>query len=237
MTRTFFALASAIVAASITTTAALAYPQTTQTEPQTEPVAQVAAAQVASQTNAVQASTTDVLATNVSTNESLNRPVDQMPTIATPPPPPAPVLQGPDYPVRLVIPSINLDTNIIGVGVNAKGEMDVPDGSTANVGWYKDGTVPGAMGSAVLDAHVFAAFQSLSRVKDGADLYVVMRSGKELHFVAQEEQYYALADVPLQTLFNRTDAPRLNLITCAGMLTPDHSTYDHRLIVYTALAQ
>src|SRR5947208_1526342 len=41
------------------------------------------------------------------------------------------------YPARLIIPSIGLDDSVLEVGLNAKGEMDVPDGKTKNVGWYK----------------------------------------------------------------------------------------------------
>src|ERR1700733_213403 len=42
-------------------------------------------------------------------------------------------------PVRLVIPSIKLDSTVEGLGVNDKGEMAVPDGRTNLVGWYSGG--------------------------------------------------------------------------------------------------
>src|SRR3989338_10251998 len=48
-------------------------------------------------------------------------------------------VQNPAEPVRLIIPSINIDSPVVGVGINEKGEMDVPDGSTDRVGWYKYG--------------------------------------------------------------------------------------------------
>src|SRR6185295_18315844 len=111
-------------------------------------------------------------------------------------------------------------------------EMDVPDGRTNKVGWYEPGTLPGNSGSAVLDAHVYAAFKNLRYAKVGDDIYVKTRSGKLLHFRAEESLVYKTSQVPLQQLFNRTDVPRLNLITCAGKLTKDRSTYDHRLILY-----
>src|SRR4051812_39392157 len=57
------------------------------------------------------------------------------------------------YPVRLIIPSIKLDTQVVDVGVNKKGEMDVPAGTTKNVGWYQNGIIPGDLGTAVMDAH------------------------------------------------------------------------------------
>lgn len=87
------------------------------------------------------------------------------------------------YPVQLYIPSIKLNSAIKPVGINEKGEMDVPSGKTKDVGWYKHGTVPGKVWSAVLDAHVYAAFKNLHQVKPGSDIYVVMSDKKVLHYV------------------------------------------------------
>jgi len=115
--------------------------------------------------------------------------------------------------------------------------MDVPSGKTGNVGWYKGGTVPGQEGSAVLDAHVFAAFSALHSLSVGDSIYVTQADGSKLHFVVSDMQYYKLADVPAQTLFNRSGGAYLNLITCAGTYIPAAGTYDHRLVVYTTLAQ
>jgi sortase (surface protein transpeptidase) len=139
-------------------------------------------------------------------------------------------------PSRLIIPSISLNDTIAKVGLNAKGEMDVPAGNTKDVGWYRAGAVPGNVGSAVIDAHVFAAFSKLKNIKIGSDIYVETDSGQRLHFVVSDLQTYALRDVPADILFNRADTERLNLITCAGNLTADHTTYDHRLVVYATLA-
>lgn len=136
---------------------------------------------------------------------------------------------------QLRIPSIDLNSVVIPVGVNAKGEMDVPSGKTNHVGWYAGGVFPGEQGTAVMDAHVFAAFANLSSVKVGADVYVDIRDGRRLHFVVRRAETHLLSELTPQMLFQQTDGRHLNLITCAGNLTPDRSTYDHRLIVYTEL--
>lgn len=146
-----------------------------------------------------------------------------------------PVVVARDLPARVIIPSIYLDAPIQPMGINYKGELDVPNGKTGNVGWYKDGTSPGEVGSAVFDAHVFAAFKKLAYVKPGSDVYVVTTSGKRLHFIVEDAKTYALKNLSPQTLYGLNDKERLNLITCAGKLTADRSTYDHRLVVYTSL--
>ena len=70
-----------------------------------------------------------------------------------------------DIPVHIRDVAIGLDASIVGVGLNEKGEMAVPSGESNNVGWYESGTVPGNYGSAVFDAHVFAAFSQLQYAK------------------------------------------------------------------------
>jgi sortase A len=141
------------------------------------------------------------------------------------------------YPTRVSIPAINVSAPIQSVGINGKGEMAVPNGKSNNVGWWKDGTVPGEAGSAVLDAHVFAAFSALKKVQSGADIFVTMSDGSTRHFVVSSAKNFALNSLSSNELFRQTDSPDLNLITCSGSLTANHSTYDHRLIVYSTLVQ
>lgn len=140
-----------------------------------------------------------------------------------------------EVPVRLIVPSIGLDTSIVGVGVNAAGEMAVPSGNTDNVGWYKYGPKPGQVGSSVLDAHVFAAFEDLRHLKVGSDIIVVTESGQRLRFVVQQSTVYKLSDITSSMLFGRKNDRWLNLITCAGK--PVGNTYSHRLIVYSTFEE
>lgn len=142
-----------------------------------------------------------------------------------------------DYPVRITAPSIALSSPIQGVGVNEKGEMDVPPGHTNNVGWYKHGTPPGASGTAVLDAHVFAAFKSLDKLKEGESIYIYMKSGKRLRYIITKTHTYKLSEISPHALFAPTKSKALNLITCAGSLTQDRSTYSHRLLVSAKLVE
>jgi sortase (surface protein transpeptidase) len=138
-------------------------------------------------------------------------------------------------PVRLIIPSIGLSAPIDSVGLNDKGEMDVPAGNSSEVGWYKYGTIPGNVGSAVIDAHVFAAFEDLRYLKVGAAVIVENANGERLEFTVNDSRVYKLGELTSGMLFGKRDARRLNLITCAGEPTADGSTYTHRLVVYTTL--
>jgi sortase (surface protein transpeptidase) len=145
-----------------------------------------------------------------------------------------------EMPSRILIPAIGVDAHIQDVGVGKTGNMAVPTNYT-DVGWYRYGTIPGQVGSAVIDGHVDngggldAVFARLDELAAGDDIYILTETERRLHFKVQEVGHYALADVPLHTLFGREDAPRLNLITCEGVWIPSEKQYDERMIVYSVL--
>lgn len=145
-----------------------------------------------------------------------------------------------EQPDRLLIPRIGVDAHIQYVGVAKSGNMAVPTNYT-DVGWFREGTVPGQVGSAVIDGHVdnglslAAVFKHLSELTVGDDIYIQTKDGSKLHFKVQEVAGYPYNGVDLQKLFNRTDAPRLNLITCEGTWIPSKKMYDGRHVVYAVL--
>lgn len=158
-------------------------------------------------------------------------PVTVLPILPT-----LPVLRSlPVLPVSVSIPSISLNSEIVPLGTDELGNMDVPSGKTDLVGWYKRGPQPGQVGTAVLDAHVFAAFTDLKKVQVGDDIFVTTESGEKLHFKVEKTKVYKLGELDPSVLFDQNDKRRLNLITCAGTLTADHSTYTHRLVVFAVL--
>lgn len=145
-----------------------------------------------------------------------------------------------EEPSRLVIPAIGVDANIQYVGVNAKGNMGVPNNFT-DVAWYKYGTAPGERGSAVIDGHVDnglalpGVFKHLDAVKIGDGIEVSTKEGSALRFAVDEIDTYPMDAVPLDKVFNRDDTARLVLITCTGAWVKEAKTYDTRLVVYAHL--
>lgn len=141
-------------------------------------------------------------------------------------------------PEQLLIPSLSINAHVQHVGTNAKGMMAVPSNFT-DVAWYKYGTVPGKLGSAVIDGHVdnglalAGVFKHLGDIKVGDDVFVVTMNGKKLHFVVSDVETYPYTDGPADRIFNASDAAHLNLITCAGTWVKGGHTYNERLVVYT----
>jgi LPXTG-site transpeptidase (sortase) family protein len=142
-------------------------------------------------------------------------------------------------PSRLVIPSLGINAHIQYVGENALGNMRAPDNFT-DVAWYEYGTVPGTVGSAVIDGHVDnglgldGVFKHLSDIVVGADVYIETAGGATLHFKVSDIEVYPYQSVP-ETLFTQNDATRLNLITCDGNWVTGGDTYDQRVVIYTRL--
>ncbi len=143
-------------------------------------------------------------------------------------------------PARLLIPKLEIDAAVQQLGVTKTGNMAAPDNFT-DVSWYKFGTVPGQIGSAVMAGHednaisLDGVFKHLEDLEVGDDVYVVTESGERLHFRVVDSQIYPYDKSPLEKIFNTTDKARLNLITCAGDWLPAAKTNDKRLVVYTEL--
>ena len=149
----------------------------------------------------------------------------------------SPITPGP--PMRLTIPTINVDAAIQHVGVSPKGEMEVPS-NTVDVAWFKPGSLPGEKGSAVIAGHLdgkngeVGVFTNLDKLKEGDMLYVEDNAGVLIAFVVRESLIYdpGYAD----NVFNRNDNAHLNLITCAGAWDGDKNTYSKRLVVFADIA-
>ncbi len=138
-------------------------------------------------------------------------------------------------PVRLKIPSINVDAAIEYVGLTSKRAMEVPINSV-DVGWYKLGPRPGEKGSAVIDGHFdgengeASVFTNLYKLKQGDKLYIEDNKGITFTFVVQESRTYDSGYS--SDVFSRSDGTHLNLITCDGVWDGIKKSYSKRLVVF-----
>jgi sortase A len=140
-------------------------------------------------------------------------------------------------PVTLRIPKIGVDAEIAAVGVNEKGEMDVPE-DTKDVGWYEPGTIPGARGQAVVAGHLDnylgqpLVFARLAELEEGDDIYVVNENGAELRFTVTGKETYPYDMTDTSAIFGPANDSRLNLITCEGTWVQSQQSYDERTVVF-----
>jgi LPXTG-site transpeptidase (sortase) family protein len=142
---------------------------------------------------------------------------------------------GPPPPGRLIIRSIGVNAQVIGVTVDKQGNMGVTS-TSYDVGWYRPGVVPGEPGDAVIDGHLDwydtsrAVFYNLANVHVGDDIEVQRLDGVTKHFkVTGVRTVPYNAQVP--GLFANTGASRLSLITCGGTWNQKLGEYLKRVIV------
>ncbi|CAN5165766.1 hypothetical protein BH09PAT1_BH09PAT1_5200 [soil metagenome] len=143
-------------------------------------------------------------------------------------------------PTTLKIPSLGVVATVESVGMDSQGRMDIPK-NDFNVAWYNLGFKPGSIGSSVIDGHFDRAsgapaiFYTLNKLKNGDKIIVADNAGHQLTFVVTDKSLYPFNDFPLQKVFNTTDQPRLNLITCDGVWNSTSHKYSQRLVIFAVL--
>ena len=138
-------------------------------------------------------------------------------------------------PVRLVIPALDIDAPIVGVG-SRNGEMDVP-ATASDVAWYEPGPRPGEEGSSVLAAHVAwqkrnGVFWNLRDLPPGAAIEVWFDTGAVHRFEAVALESFPKTELPSEEIFRRSGEPVLTLITCGGAFNPSIGRFADNVVAY-----
>ncbi|MEU8706608.1 class F sortase [Streptomyces sp. NPDC048565] len=144
-------------------------------------------------------------------------------------------------PTRLSVPSLGIDSELLRLGLNDDGTVEVPPadkGMTA--GWYAGGAVPGESGAAVLIGHNDtrfgkAVFHDLHTIAKGADIAVSDGGGKESHFTVTGTESVSKKAFPTKKVYVASGEPVLRLVTCDGDFDADGHPVDN-LIVYAQLS-
>ncbi len=139
-------------------------------------------------------------------------------------------------PVRIQVPSVQIDISIQPVGVGDDGEMAIPKDITIG-GWYQYGSSPGSpVGSTVITAHVDAfdqglgPFAYLKEMPADAEVIVTTADGVDHRYVVASVQNVEKKQLPLDQVFDRAGAPRLVLITCGGQFDQNVLNYSDNVI-------
>ncbi|HEY9328345.1 MAG TPA: class F sortase [Streptomyces sp.] len=140
-------------------------------------------------------------------------------------------------PVHVSIPSLGVDSDIMRLGLNTDGTVEVPPAEKGmTVGWYTGGPVPGEQGPAVLIGHNDtrfgrAVFHDLKKITKGADITVRDAKGAEVHFEVTGRETASKNAFPTNRVYGPTDDRALRLVTCDGAFDAQGHPVDN-LIVY-----
>jgi sortase (surface protein transpeptidase) len=138
-------------------------------------------------------------------------------------------------PVRIRIPAIEADAEIVKVGVAGDGSMEVPDFGLA--AWFSVGPAPGAPGPAVIVGHVDSkkgpdVFYDLKDLQPGDEIHIYDRSGDVATFVVDSSEKVPKTELPTERIWLDTPEPVIRLVTCGGEFNRRTGHYLSNIIIY-----
>jgi sortase (surface protein transpeptidase) len=142
-------------------------------------------------------------------------------------------------PVRVRIPAIGVDREIVDVGVDQAGAL-IPPESAEVVGWFTGGPAPGDVGPALLAAHVDShtgpgAFVKLVELRPGDKIAVERADRSTVDFTVVSTAEVAKTAFPTELVYAPLPVPMLRLITCGGIFDRAARSYHDNVIVEAAL--
>jgi len=170
-------------------------------------------------------------------------------TVSAPPslravPPPialrvaAPVLAA-SVPVRLDIPSIEVDSELMALGLRGDGTLDVPPAAFP-AGWFTGAPTPGERGPAIIVGHIdwvtgAGVFARLGMLAVGAEIRVTRTDGTVAVFRTTQVTRYPKDAFPTDLVYGDLDHAGLRLISCGGEFDRVTGHYEDNIIAFADL--
>ncbi|GAB4081958.1 class F sortase [Modestobacter muralis] len=151
----------------------------------------------------------------------------------------APLVMAAARPVRVRIPAIGVDSDLMDLGLQDDGTLEVPpDGFPA--GWFTGAPTPGEQGPAVIAGHVDWAgapgvFAALRDVAAGDEITVSRADGSTAVFRVTEVGQYDKDAFPTAAVYGDLDHAGLRVITCGGEFDDAAQSYLDNTVVFADL--
>ena len=188
--------------------------------------------------------------TQPSKPSSQKAPPTEVPSVRNKPAPgtaretPADLLLKRSQPTKLTIPSIDVDTDLMNVGLQADGTIGVPPlDPDAPAGWFDRGPAPGEKGPAVILGHVTAqnkegpaVFFKLGALRKNDQIFVTRADGKEAIFTITRIVQTQKQDFSGIDTYGNTDDAQLRLITCGGTFNESTGRHADNIVVHATLS-
>lgn len=140
-------------------------------------------------------------------------------------------------PVRVQIGSAGIDMEVVPVGVEPGGFMELPP-NPAIAGWYRFGPDPwSADGNTVISAHIDAPdypigpFAELRSLPADTEVSVTGADGSTAAYGVVSVTYYPKQELPTGAIFAREGTRTLVLITCGGAFDSSTGRYADNVVV------
>ncbi len=142
--------------------------------------------------------------------------------------------------VSLSIPSIEVDTSLVPLGLDPTSGALVPPRRYDVAGVFTQGPVPGDPGPAVIAGHVDSqsgpgVFYRLEELTVGASISVSLSDGQRMDFRVVDVARYPKTDFPTFEVYGPTPGAQLRLITCGGTFDHSRQSYLDDIVVFAVL--
>jgi sortase family protein len=145
-------------------------------------------------------------------------------------------------PVSVDIPAIGVHSQLLRLGVNADGTVQVPPLTTRadQAAWLKYTTTPGQIGASVIEGHVDsyrgpAVFYRLGALRPGDTIDVTLADGVTGIFRVTGVREYAKDKFPANIIYSDANFAALRLITCGGAFDYTTGHYLSSTVVFASL--
>ncbi|MBO3096027.1 class F sortase [Cellulomonas dongxiuzhuiae] len=142
-------------------------------------------------------------------------------------------------PVRVEIPAIGVDSELMRLGLQDDGTMEVPPAGFP-AGWYDGAPTPGELGPAVIAGHVDwttgpGVFYDLAQLAVGDEIRVGRADGTTPVFAVTAVQEHPKDEFPTAAVYGDIDHAGLRLITCGGDWDRSVRHYTANVVVFAEL--
>ena len=144
----------------------------------------------------------------------------------------------PATPTRVRIRAIGVDAPLTALSLQSDGQLAAPPEADRNLaGWYRAGTSPGSVGTAIIAGHVDnqqgpAVFYGLGALKKGNTIDVERADHLDAVFTVDAVEAYAATDFPDRKVYAQATRPELRLITCGAGFDKKHQRYLGNVVVF-----
>ena len=145
-------------------------------------------------------------------------------------------------PVTVDIPAIGVRSQLLHLGLNPDGTIQVPSLTTAadEAAWYEYSATPGEIGTSVIEGHVDsyqgpAVFFRLGALQPGDDIDVTLADGVTAIFRVSGVREYPKDEFPDGLIYGATHYAALRLITCGGAFDTTTGHYLSSTVVFASL--
>lgn len=147
-------------------------------------------------------------------------------------------------PVAVRIPSIDVESQLHGLGLNDDGSLQVPSGERYDqAAWYTGAPTPGEVGPAVIEGHVTSqgstpsVFFDLGALTSGDKVEVDREDGTTAVFEVYDAESFPKDEFPKVGVYGNTDQPELRLITCGGVYDAEQRRHLDNIVVFARMVE